>query len=125
VTTFAHRRVLIYVQDLPSAIAFYRDVLGLTPGASLESRNQEFPVDGGPPLVLHIGGVAVDEPRGLVGSVPGLQVDDLPAIVGRLQSRGVRTIQPIFEIPQGWVYSFADPEGNTIQLFQARPEESA
>lgn len=117
---FAHRRVLVYVEDLPSAVIFYRDVLGLTPGPRLEGRNQEFLVDGGPPLVVHIGGAASEQPRGLVGSVPGFQVDDLPSIVDRLQRHNVRTIQPTFEIPQGWVYSFADPEGNTIQLFQAR-----
>lgn len=110
----------MYVQDLEAATHFYTDVLGFTPTVGLEGINQELET-GGPPLVLHAGGTAPQGPRGLNGAVPSFTVDNLETTVAELKRRGVHTVMDPREVPHGWIYFFADPEGNTLQLYQPRP----
>jgi len=113
------RRILVYVADLPAAVRFYRDALGFTPTVGVEGVNQEFATSG-PPLVLHRSGTARAEPRGLNGVVPSFEVPDIQTVVALLQRNGVRTVRELEEVAHGWIYFFADPEGNTFQVYQPK-----
>ncbi|HLY66288.1 MAG TPA: VOC family protein [Chloroflexota bacterium] len=118
---FAARRILVYVEDLEAATAFYRDVLGFTEIQRLEGSNVELDT-GGPPLVLHAGGAKGSEPPAMRGVVPSFRVRDLPAVAEELERRGVKTVSPLQEVPHGHIYFFADLEGNIIQLYQAKED---
>jgi predicted enzyme related to lactoylglutathione lyase len=96
---------------------FYRDTLGLSP----RSDRSDF-------VSFDWGGVRVsvgvhDRVRG--ESVAPLrvminfQVDDIQGAHARLASAGVRFSRPPErEAWGGWVATFADPDGNTLQLMQ-------
>lgn len=116
------RRLLVYVEDLSAAIRFYRDALGFTPTVGVEGVNQEFETSGAP-LVLHRGGTAVTAPRGLNGVVPSFTVADIQATVARLEAAGVQPVLPLQAVSHGWIYFFADPEGNTFQVYQPKAED--
>jgi predicted enzyme related to lactoylglutathione lyase len=99
---------------------FYVDVLGLTP----RTRRQGFVnVDLGPQrltVTTHDGvrGASRDPLRVMVN----LEVDDIAAEHVRLVAAGVRfTRPPELEPWGGWVATLADPDGNTLQLFQLPP----
>ena len=115
------RRTLMYVEDLKAAADYYRNVLGFKVIGELPGANVELET-GGPPLVLHQGGASVPVLESLKGAVPSFRVDDLPVAVARLEKQGVRTVGALREVPHGWIYFFADLEGNVIQLYQPKPE---
>ena len=116
---FTARRVLIYVEDLDRAISFYRDVLGFKPLGGVEGVNYEFETSG-PPVVLHKGGKASKDPRGLNGPVPSFQVSDIKQIADIYKERGVRIVQDVLEVSHGWIAFIADLEGNVIQIYQGK-----
>jgi len=118
-TLFTARRLLVYVEDLDRAVAYYRDVLGFKPLHGVEGGNFEFATSG-PPLVLHQGGKASKEPRGLVGPVPSFQVPDIKMVVDAYKERGVRIVQDVLEVSHGWIAFIADLEGNVIQIYQGK-----
>lgn len=115
------RRILVYVEDLPAAIRFYEEALGFTRTVAAEGVSQELETSG-PPFVLHRGGRASPAPRGLNGVVPSFQVGDIHSVVAQLQRNGARTVMELTEVSHGWIYFFADPEGNTIQVYQPKEE---
>ena len=97
--------------------AFYRDVLGLTPRSerpgfiSFEWGNVRLTIS------THSGvaGVATDPLRIMVN----LEVTDIAATASRLSKAGVGFSREPSEEPWGgWIATFADPDGNTIQLMQ-------
>ncbi len=109
--------VIIWTGDFPRLLAFYRDTLGLKPrsvkpffanfewGGLRLSIGRHFRVKGGNP----------DPERIMVN----FQVDDIHAAHRRLVSAGVRfTRPPEREAWGGWVATFHDPDGNTLQLLQ-------
>ena len=110
--------VTIYVRDWPAAVAWYRDVLGLTVFALEE--DDEF-------CMLSVGsgflGLATDHPEYAAGEhenrlAPSLQVDDLDATLALLRDRGVRVDDRIDGEDEGYRLSrFWDPEGNRINVF--------
>jgi len=116
---FTARRVLIYVEDMDRAISFYRDVLGFKPLGGVEGVNYEFETSG-PPVVLHKGGKASKDPRGLNGPVPSFQVSDIKQIADIYKERGVRIVQDVLEVSHGWIAFIADLEGNVIQIYQGK-----
>ena len=116
---FAARRLLIYVEDLDRAVAYYRDVLGFKPLHGVDGVNFEFATSG-PPIVLHKGSKASKDPGGLVGPVPSFQVPDIQKIVEIYKERGVRIVQDVFEVSHGWIAFVADTEGNVIQIYQGK-----
>jgi catechol 2,3-dioxygenase-like lactoylglutathione lyase family enzyme len=110
------------VDDLPAAVAFYRDALALTPAAhSADGGYCVFDL-GGPQLVLeHVNADAPAEARPLIGRFTGLSlsVADIAAEYSRLVERGVSFAEP----PErqfwgGITASFFDPARNTLQLVQ-------
>ena len=51
-----------------------------------------------------------------------LGVDDIHKVYDELTSRGVRFVRvPEKEHWGGWVGTFSDPDGNTVQLMQLSP----
>jgi glyoxylase I family protein len=112
--------VSINVTDVPAALAFYTDTLGLTqnssrpdfgfPGAWLDTANGQ--------QVHLIGG---DTPPNL-GQHFALAFEDLPAVVAELRSGGVQVTDPIDVGTTGRKQAFmTDPWGNGIELHQRAP----
>jgi predicted enzyme related to lactoylglutathione lyase len=104
------------VRDVPGALAFYRDVIGLTPGAMVSDYWVEFDIGGA------TFGVGNGEPLGIM---PGssfslvLEVDDINAEHARLRSHGV-TIDDVKETPVCFMAFVTDPEGNKFGLHQRK-----
>ena len=116
---FNARRLLVYVENLDRAIAYYRDVLGFKPLGGVEGTNFEFATSG-PPLVLHRDGRAADAPRGRVGFVPSFQVaNGIHELIETYRKRGVRIVDEVLEVPHGWIAFVSDLEGNVLQIYQA------
>jgi predicted enzyme related to lactoylglutathione lyase len=96
---------------------FYRDVLGLTPRSDRPGFiNFEW---GGTRLTISthsdVDGSAADPLRIMVN----LEVTDIAATASRLSAAGVSfSRQPSEEPWGGWIATFEDPDGNTIQLMQ-------
>ena len=109
--------VIIWTDRFAEMLRFYRDVLGLEPrGEKAAFANFEW---GGFRLSI----AAHDEVRGPARDplrvMVNFAVADIAAAHRRLSERGVAFSRP----PErerwgGWVATFADPDGNTLQLLQ-------
>lgn len=102
------------VKDVPRAIAFYRDVIGFTPGESFGDGWAEFDVGD---MTFGVGNGEA------IGVAPGTQraaafeVADIVAEHARLRSKGVE-ISDIHEFPVCRACHVTDPDGNRIWLHQ-------
>ena len=109
--------VIIWTDDLETMLGFYRDTLGLTPN-SVRPHFVSFKwgrVRLGLGTHANVSGVTKEPFRIMVN----LGVDDIHAEHERLVSNGVAfTRPPEREHWGGWVATFTDPDGNTIQLLQ-------
>jgi methylmalonyl-CoA/ethylmalonyl-CoA epimerase len=114
-------QIAVLVTDLPRAVAFYRDVLGL-----------RFLFDAPPGLAFFdCDGVRLmlSKPEGESGgtSVLYYAVDDLPATVARLREAAVEVLhdaQRIAQMPDHelWMAFIRDSEGNAVGLMsEVRP----
>lgn len=110
--------VRLFVTDLPPALAFYRDVLGLP----LRSAGDDYALfdAGGVDIVVEPS--ATDERgRPLAGRFTGLSfgVEDAQAAHARLAALGVRLHgPPELQLWGGVLVTFEDPAGNELQLVQ-------
>jgi catechol 2,3-dioxygenase-like lactoylglutathione lyase family enzyme len=111
--------VSINVPDVPAAIEFYRDMLGLT----VRADRPEFPKAG---AWMDAGGQQVHLIEGEVpvGDGPhfALLVNDLDATVQALRSSGVRVSEPKAVGP-GRQSFVTDVAGNVVELHQVSPQE--
>jgi predicted enzyme related to lactoylglutathione lyase len=104
------------VRDVPAAIAFYRDVMGLTPGDSFSDHWAEFDVGG------TTFGIGNGEPLGIT---PGtsfsavFEVDDIRADRERLIAAGV-PVSEIHESPICFSVFVTDPDGNRFGIHQRK-----
>jgi glyoxylase I family protein len=109
--------VAINVPDVPGAIAFYTETIGLVqnhtrpdfgfPGAWLDTANGQ---------QVHL--IEAEVPKN-VGQHFALAFDDLDAAVTELRARGLRVSDPIPVGTTGRQQAFtADPYGNGIELHQ-------
>jgi predicted enzyme related to lactoylglutathione lyase len=104
------------VRDVPSATAFYRDLVGLQPGESFGEHWVEF----------NVGSTAfgIGNGEGL-GFMPGtstgasFEVDDIAAMREKLLSHDV-TVTDIAEFPNCSACFVTDPEGNRFALHQRK-----
>jgi predicted enzyme related to lactoylglutathione lyase len=103
------------VRDVPEAVAFYRDVVGLQPGQAFNESYVEFDVGST--------AFAVDaEPPGYApGTCSGVnfEVDDISAAHARLVESGV-TVTEIYDFPACSACFAADPDGNRFALHQRK-----
>ncbi len=108
--------VMYPVTDMPRAVAFYNQDLGL-PKAGLESEFWvEFDVAGS------TFGVGNFEQVGTPGSAQSLalEIADLPAFRQRLLDRGLEVSEP-HDLTNCWISVIHDPDGNQVWLHQSKP----
>jgi predicted enzyme related to lactoylglutathione lyase len=98
--------VVVYVEDMARATAFYRDVLGLEP--SYESPYWTTFQTGVCTLALHSGGVAPPDPT--------FVVDDVEAVRARLAAAGVEVTEVREPTPGLRVFDLRDSEGNRLSI---------
>jgi lactoylglutathione lyase len=122
--TFRDGFPIVYVRDLPRALAFYRDGLGFE-----ETYRQ--PPEGEPGFVslelenTKVGLVVFSAPESFLGRTPGdglrfelwLYCDDVDAAVERLAAEGAPVLRAPENMPWGERLAYvADPDGNPISL---------
>jgi predicted enzyme related to lactoylglutathione lyase len=104
------------VRDLPAAIAFYRDVMGLTLSSEIPGHWAEFSIGAA------TFGIGNGEPLGII---PGssfaatFEVDDVVAERERLLAAGV-TVTDLLEAPNCRSAFVTDPEGNKFGIHQRK-----
>jgi predicted enzyme related to lactoylglutathione lyase len=99
------------------SVAFYRDVLGLSP-AYTSPYWSEFDLGNGkialhPPLGAGTGPTNTGS-----GWFLGVRTEDISGLKARLQSSGAAIVADYHDTPSGVVLTFADPDGNPIQAIQ-------
>ena len=107
------------VKDMPSARAWYEEVLGLP-----KSRNAatspwvEFDLPGGG--CLAITNVSESEPSANAGGTIALEVEDLDALVANLKDKGASVVAEGIEGPGCHMAVVKDPDGNAIILHKLK-----
>ncbi len=111
----------VFVTDVPRAVAFYRDTLGLPVSKQGPFGAELFPE----PPHLSIHPAVHPEARKLVGRHTGitLQVPGLLHFCGVLHDRGVRFVNEPTRAEFGIMAMIADPDGNIFALWEAAPAE--
>ena len=116
----------VLVSDQDKALDFYTNVLGL------EKRAENPTPDG--PRFLTVGAEADEFQLVLWPGTPGhaqpalgipppsvtFVTEDCRKTVDELKSRGVEFVTDVLEFPWGYVAQFLDPDGNRLQLREAR-----
>ena len=115
------------VSDVERSRAFYRDVLGFEEGFDMLPA---FAMVRRGDLALWLAGPSSSAARPMPDGrapEPGgwnrfvVEVDDLDAIVARLREAGAAFRNEIVKGPGGRQILVDDPDGNPIELFEARP----
>jgi predicted enzyme related to lactoylglutathione lyase len=99
------------VTEMETAVAFYRDSLGLD---VVEQDGDWSEVTAGD---QRIGLNANESPAGDGGAVVAFKVGDIDSSVEELKGKGVEFSGEISEHPWGRIAPFKDPDGNDLQLF--------
>jgi predicted enzyme related to lactoylglutathione lyase len=104
------------VRDVPAAVAFYRDTIGLTPGALTGDRWTEFAVG---TTTFGIGdGESIGAPPGSSFGA-AFEVDDVAQERERLLALGV-PVTEVFESPFCYSAFVTDPEGNRFAVHRRK-----
>lgn len=104
------------VKDVPRAVAFYRDVVGLTPGELVSEHWTEFDVGG---MTFGVGnGESIGIPAGSQASA-AFEVDDIAAMREKFASQGVK-VTDVFDSPICQSCFVTDPDGNRFALHQRK-----
>ncbi len=111
-------------ENLDRALEFYKDVLGLT----LRVQNEEwieFDV-GGQRLALRKVDTLTRQPETLhpTGARVWLEARPIEQAIAHLQKNKVKFINSLEIFPYGKTATFADPDGNSIGLYEP-PEKNA
>jgi predicted enzyme related to lactoylglutathione lyase len=103
------------VTDMPRAVAFYRDGLGLQQAGHDAPYWVEFDVAGS------TFGIGNFEQVGTAGTAQSLalEVADLPALRTSLAAAGIEASEPL-ELGGCWISVVKDPDGNQIWLHQLK-----
>lgn len=116
-------QVMTSVSDLPRAVEYYRDVLGLP--FLFETNGMAFFQLAGLRLML---GCHPDHPPAPGGACVYFDAPDLPALAAALEARGVNFSGPAVVVQEDaagdlTLRPFADPDGNLLALMGvvARP----
>lgn len=105
---------------------FYVEQVGLEPQPTNRAGHVAFSW-GTPPrhvrLIVgvheHVSGANPDPERIMVN----LLASDVPALAGEMRARGVTFLEgPSRQSWGGWIATFRDPDGNTVQLLQPAPD---
>jgi methylmalonyl-CoA/ethylmalonyl-CoA epimerase len=119
-------QLLIPVEDLDRAIAFYRDTLGLPFLFSAPPQMSFFQAGN---VRLLVGVPAADQPRQR-GSMVYFHVADIQAVFRTLAGRGVKfgaSPHVVHRTPttELWLTEFQDPDGNHLALMSETPKQAA
>jgi methylmalonyl-CoA/ethylmalonyl-CoA epimerase len=114
-------QIAMVVKDLPRAVAFYRDVLGMTLLFQAPPALAFFDCAGVRLMLDAAAEGEFDHP----GSVLYYKVDDITAVHADLQSKGVQFLgapHMIVKMPDHelWMAFFRDGEGNTLALMHEK-----
>ncbi len=111
--------VLLSVSGTQRSVGFYRDTLGLAPGAEWPPHWYEFEAGGTT--------IAIGKPprrrrsRRIRGSISvALAVPDARAMLEELRAKGVTVVQEVQETPVCFMGLIADPDGNLLWLHQRK-----
>lgn len=107
--------LICQVTDMERAVAFYRDVLGFTPGI-LSPHWSDFSIPGGGKIGLHPPFRDTGPNSG--GWIIGVATSDIAELKARLADAGYPTDARYHDTPAGAVLDFADPDGNPLQAIQ-------
>lgn len=110
--------IMLAVSDLPRAIAFYRDVLGV----ALRFATEEFAFFDGGGVMLGLRRAAdLAAATGEVRAEVVFEVEDVDAAWRALTARGVTfRIEPRQATADRYVADFRDPDGNAITIMGPR-----
>lgn len=103
------------VTDMPRAVTFYQDVLGLNKSGLESEYWVEFDVDG---ATFGIGNFEQVGSAGTAQSL-ALEVDDMASFRAGLAERGYTTDEPT-ELSICSIAHVKDPDGNTVWLHQRK-----
>jgi predicted enzyme related to lactoylglutathione lyase len=106
---------IYYVDDWDASLAFYRDVVGLTP-LHVERGWAEFQVGTVGRLALH----ARDSANPANVTKVSLQVRDVDGTLHEMRRKGARVVEPVRREEFGAVATVADPSGNLLGLYEPR-----
>jgi catechol 2,3-dioxygenase-like lactoylglutathione lyase family enzyme len=106
--------VYYWVSDMDRAVAFYRDVLGLTL-VRQDGSNWALLDSGGRRFALH---GAKERPMQPGGATAVFSVDDLDHAKAQLTERGVRFVHDGDVAGYARFASFHDPDGNAVQIIE-------
>ncbi len=116
--------VLISTADFPAMLAFYRDVLGLSPidedpDPELHEPGVDWAAFDAGGMRLELFGTPDAEPmeHERVAVVPAFRVEGLDAVIERLQGRGVVFTERGREA-WGAYANLRDPDGNLLNLYE-------
>lgn len=104
------------VSDVPRAVAFYRDVVGLPLAKVFNDGYVEF----------NAGSTAFAVDRDPPGVLPGtcsgvaFEVDDIDKARSRLSNAGA-SVSEVYEFPPCWICFAEDPDGNRFALHRLKP----
>ena len=104
-----------FTDDPDRSIAFYRDVLGLTPTNVTPGRGAEFTLSDGQTF----GVWKLDESEKNAGGSVMFSVADAKAAVDRFRANGA-TIQDVMETPVCFMAPGEDPDGNMFIIYQRK-----
>lgn len=111
-----HVAFIMYpVADMPRAVAFYRDALGLQSGELTADFWNEFEIAG---TTFGIGNFAQVGTPGSAQSL-SLEVPDIHAAQADLRAKNVDASDP-HDLGNCWVVAVKDPDGNTVWLHQRK-----
>jgi catechol 2,3-dioxygenase-like lactoylglutathione lyase family enzyme len=115
--------VRIFVSDLPAAVKFYSDVVGLDQIVD----EPDVAIFGNDPVIVLVAPARHGHDEGLVGRFTGIAfaTDDADALFAELTRAGVRTHGKPQRQHWGGIFLHADdPSGNTITFLQ-RPAQAS
>ncbi len=114
-------QVAVTITDVPRAVAFYRDVLGIP--FLFQAPGMAFFQAGNVRLML---GLPEGNKGARFSSIVYFRVDDIQASCRELESRGVSFTHEPRLVHRGqkadlWLAFFNDPDGNTLSLMSEIP----
>jgi predicted enzyme related to lactoylglutathione lyase len=107
-----------FVSDPPKAIAFYRDVMGMTPTEiDPDGRGAEFTLADGTTF-----GVWKSDDTPDSGGIVMFAVDEASAAISQFRERGAKLSDPM-ETPVCFMSFGSDPDGNAIIVHQRKVKD--
>ena len=108
------------VTDLPRARQFYEGVLGLVPARVFGDEKAAWIEYDLGPGTLAICNMVPEWKPSPGGGCAGLEVEDFPAAVKRLEAAGVRFLNGPFETPVCHMGTVNDPDGNCLTIHKRK-----